>query len=89
MSDIVLDTWASQVRGVIGRYPEEGERYVFEYRSLAPRSVHMLFVRGPLKVTWFLDGEVVREETLEPWTGFGVARADRVVEERPDGRENF
>lgn len=82
-SDVILDTWAGQVRGVIGRYPEEGQRYVFEYGSPAPRSIHMLFVRGPLRVTWYLGDEPQREEVLEPWTGFAVQYADRVVEERP------
>ena len=83
MNRVVLDGHLGQVRGVIGRYPDEGEEYVFEYDRVAERGIHMLFVRRPLDVMWVVDGAVEHRETLEPWTGFGVHRADVVIESRP------
>lgn len=83
VDEVRLTSWASQVRGVIGRYPEEGERYVFDYYDVAPRGIHMVLVRRPLRVTWLVDGEERREEVLEPWTGFAMATADEVWEEWP------
>ncbi|MFB6165315.1 MAG: DUF192 domain-containing protein [Haloarculaceae archaeon] len=44
------------------------------------RFIHMLFVGVALDVLWLRDGEVVAVETLRPWTGYGVARADTIVE---------
>jgi len=42
--------------------------------------VHMLFMRFPIDVLW-LDGErVVARKRLSPRTGYGVARADRIIE---------
>jgi uncharacterized membrane protein (UPF0127 family) len=42
--------------------------------------VHMLFVRFPIDVLWLRNDEVVKNARLAPWRGFGVARADRVLE---------
>jgi uncharacterized membrane protein (UPF0127 family) len=42
--------------------------------------VHMLFVGVPLDVVWLVGDEVTRATRLSAWTGFGAARADRVVE---------
>lgn len=42
--------------------------------------VHMLFMRVPIDVVWLADETVQRTARLSPWTGFGVARADRIVE---------
>lgn len=42
--------------------------------------VHMLFVRFPLDVLWLRNDEVVKCARLAPWRGFGVARADRILE---------
>lgn len=44
------------------------------------RSIHMLFVRIPLDVVWVLDGTVTKTRTVRPWTGFGLGRADTVIE---------
>jgi len=44
------------------------------------RSIHMLFVKIPLDVLWLQGEDVVEVETLSPWTGLGIARADTVVE---------
>jgi uncharacterized membrane protein (UPF0127 family) len=44
------------------------------------QSVHMLFMRFPIDVLW-LDGDrVVKNARLSPWTGIGVAKADRIIE---------
>lgn len=83
MKSHILRSPLQQARGVIGRYPGPEERYVFEFDGVARRSVHMVGVRRPLRVTWLVDGDVVKEATLRPWIGHGAARADRVVEERP------
>jgi uncharacterized membrane protein (UPF0127 family) len=42
--------------------------------------VHMLFMRVPIDVVWLVDDEVQKTAQLPPWTGFGVARADRIIE---------
>jgi uncharacterized membrane protein (UPF0127 family) len=42
--------------------------------------VHMLFVRFPLDVLWLRNDVVVKNARLAPWRGFGVARADCVLE---------
>ncbi len=84
MSDYILDTPYQRARGVIGRYPEDGERYILSYDSIAERGVHMVGVRRPLRVTWMAGDEIAKQEVLEPWTGTGSARADRIIEERPD-----
>jgi hypothetical protein len=44
----------------------------------------MVGVRRPLRVEWRVDGETVAVETLRPWTGWAIHRADTVVESRPD-----
>jgi uncharacterized membrane protein (UPF0127 family) len=49
--------------------------------------VHMLFMRVPIDVVWLVDETVQRTARLSPWTGFGVARADRIVELPAGGAE--
>jgi uncharacterized membrane protein (UPF0127 family) len=44
------------------------------------QSIHMLFVRFPIDVVWLRGTEVAQVETLAPWTGLGLARADTVIE---------
>jgi hypothetical protein len=80
-TDITLTGPLEQARGVIGRYPDPDEQYVFEFRTVAARLVHMVGVRRPLRVTWYLDGRERHQRVLRPWTGVGLARADRLVEE--------
>lgn len=83
MTEIVLESVWQQARGVIGRYPDPSDRYVFAFDRVRPRLIHMLGVRRPLRVTWLRDDTVVAERVLAPWTGWGRHRADRVVEARP------
>jgi len=42
--------------------------------------VHMLFMRVPIDVVWLAGGEVTRTARLSPWTGAGLAKADRIIE---------
>jgi uncharacterized membrane protein (UPF0127 family) len=44
------------------------------------QSVHMLFMRFPIDAIWLRDEEVVKTARLSPWTGIGVAKADRIIE---------
>lgn len=81
---IVLDSFVSQLRGVIGRYPEPDQEFVFEFDEVAQRLVHMVGVRRPLQVEWYVDDDLVRVEQLAPWTGYASARADRVIERSTD-----
>jgi uncharacterized membrane protein (UPF0127 family) len=71
----------SQVKGLMFR-EEVPEDYalVFDFDGAGYRSIHMLFVRVPLDVLWLRDDAVVQRKTLSPWTGLGLARADRVIE---------
>lgn len=73
-----------QTRGVIGRYPEPGECYVFPYDAVARRGMHMVGVPEPLRVGWYVDGALVAEEVLRPWLGLATHIADMVVETHPD-----
>ena len=84
MADKVLDTSFQRARGVIGRYPDSADRYILRYNTIDERGVHMVGVRKPLKVTWMAGDEITRQEILEPWTGTACARADKIIEERPD-----
>ena len=70
-----------QMRGLMFR-DDVPENYalVFDFGRAGYRSIHMLFVRVPLDVLWLRDDEVVQRKTLSPWTGLGLARADRVIE---------
>lgn len=88
IEDIVLDTQRERAKGVIGRYPEPNERYVFDLDRPQYYPVHMIGVRRPLRVTWLLDGEIVHRKTLRPWLGVGMAKADTVIEERPQEVED-
>lgn len=81
--DVILRSSFEQARGVIGRYPEQGQRVVFEFDEVAPRVVHMLGVRRPLSVEWWIGDERERTETLRAWTGIARADADTIIETRP------
>lgn len=77
----VADTVASQLKGLMFREDLPADfAMVFEFGRPGFRSIHMLFVRVPLDVLWLREGEVVARKTLSPWTGFGLARADTVLE---------
>ncbi|MFC7131834.1 MULTISPECIES: DUF192 domain-containing protein [Salinibaculum] len=87
----VADSTLSQAKGLMFRSEvPDGYALVLDVGSgggLWPFSegpprqfVHMLFMRVPIDVLW-LDGErVVETASLSPWTGMGMARADRIVE---------
>jgi uncharacterized membrane protein (UPF0127 family) len=87
----VADGFVAQTVGLMGRssLPED-YALVFDFGTppllnrllgtVPRRFIHMLFVRVPLDVLWLQDDEVIKTATLTPWTGIGVARADRVVE---------
>lgn len=81
MAERVLTSRLQQARGVIGRYPAPDERYVFEFDRVAPRLIHMLGVRRPLRVRWFAEGEPTADVVLRPWTGHGRNDADEIWEE--------
>lgn len=72
-----------QARGVIGRYPDPGQSFEFVFDRVKPRAIHMVGVRRPLRVEWYVYGELEAAETLRPWVGWARHRADRVVERRP------
>jgi uncharacterized membrane protein (UPF0127 family) len=48
--------------------------------AVARRFLHMLFVRFPIDAVWLQGEEVVHVETLRPWLGVGMAKADRIIE---------
>lgn len=76
----VAETLSAQIRGLAFRDVPEDFALVFEFGRAGYRSIHMLFVREPLDVVWLRENAVVKRSTLTPWTGLGLARADRVVE---------
>lgn len=57
-----------------------GYALVFPFDEVKYRSVHMLFVFVEIDVIWVADERVVQVSRLRPWTGFGIARADTIVE---------
>jgi hypothetical protein len=84
MTDIHLDGPLQRARGVIGRYPQDGERYVMSYEKPRMLAVHMLGVRRPLLVEWLLEDDFVTRAVLQPWVGSGQAWADTVIESAPE-----
>lgn len=81
-SDVeVADTVVSQALGLMFRrsIPED-YALAFRFRSVASRSVHMLFVPFPIDAVWATDGEVTRVKRLRAWTGLGRASGDLLVE---------
>ena len=84
MTDHHLTGYLSRARGVIGRYPDRGDRYIFEWSTIADRPIHMVGVTRPLIVEWHQRGAMVRREHLRPWVGRASHPADRVIEYAPD-----
>lgn len=83
----VADSALAQAKGLMFRKPvPEGFALVMDVGggllSSGPsrQFVHMLFMRVPIDVVWLVDETVQRTARLSPWTGFGVARADRIIE---------
>ena len=81
MKEHILTSPIDKARGVIGRYPDENERYVFPFDMPKQRGVHMIGVNKPLQVSWYLGEELVKRKVLRPWIGHGAAVADMVIEE--------
>jgi len=87
----LADSTLSQAKGLMFRssIPDDfalvmevgGSDGFFSLTDGPPRQfVHMLFMRFPIDVIW-LDGDrVVDIAQLSPWTGIGVAKADRIIE---------
>ena len=77
----VADSFGAKLKGLMFRtHVPEDYALVFRFDRASRRSVHMVFVRTPIDVLWVADGTVTRRATLAPWTGFGWARADTIVE---------
>jgi len=81
--DLVLRSPLAHARGVIGRYPDPNQRVVFEFERVAARLVHMVGVRRPLAVEWWVGDTQTHATTLRPWVGVDRAPADRIVEAQP------
>lgn len=77
----LADTTRKQLQGVMFK-PSLPSNYglVFPFETAKTRGVHMLFVRVPIDVVWTVDSEVTAVKRLQPWTGYGRARADRIIE---------
>lgn len=84
MREHVLTGPLEKARGVIGRYPEPDERFVYQFDEVAVRRFHMVGVTKPLRVEWFVGDDLVNDDTLRPWIGRASAPADRVIERRPE-----
>jgi hypothetical protein len=84
MTDHHLDGWFARTRGVIGRYPTQGDQYILEWDHIDDRPIHMIGVRRHLVVDWWANGDMVAREQLHPWVGHATHRADTVIEYSPD-----
>ena len=81
--EVTEGLWA-KFRGLrFRRSVPEDYALVFPFGSSGRRDIDMLFVRTPLDVLWLEDERVRQVKTLRPWIGFGLARADCVVELPP------
>jgi len=72
-----------RARGVIGRYPQNGDRYIFCWSDVDLRDMRMLGVTKPLRVTWIADGDIIDEKVMKPVVGKHAAVADTVIEQAP------
>jgi len=80
MTDYVMTSWYAKFRGVIGRYPDPGDRYLFPFDSVRAVPVHMLGVTKPLEVEWWAGAELVERRTMPAWFGSHTEDADLVIE---------
>jgi uncharacterized membrane protein (UPF0127 family) len=86
----VADSTLSQAKGLMFRSSipddfalvmEVGSSGGLPLTSGPPRqSVHMLFMRFPIDAVWLNGDRVVKTAQLSPWTGIGMAKADRIIE---------
>lgn len=78
------DSTLAKAVGVMGRRGVPADAaLVFELTDVTRQSVHMVGVRAPLRVWWVRDGRIEHTDELAPWTGYGAADADMVVELPP------
>jgi len=77
----VADTLLAKLTGLRFRreFPDD-HALVFRFDAVGRRDVDMLFVPFAVDVLWLVDQRVERVETLRPWIGFGLARADTLIE---------
>lgn len=83
MTDHYLTGPIQRARGVIGRYPADGDRYIFRWSDVDVRDMRMLGVTQPLLVTWIAEGDIIDEQVLQPIIGKHAAVADTVIEQAP------
>ena len=77
----VADSRLAKARGLrFRREIPEDHALVFPFSRVGRRDIDMLFVPFPIDVLWLVDGRVERTKRLRPWIGFGLSRADTVVE---------
>lgn len=58
----------------------DGFALVFTFDRQSPRPLHMVFVPFGIDALWLCDTVVQRVASLRPWTGYGRAVADTVIE---------
>ncbi|MEF8783636.1 MAG: DUF192 domain-containing protein [Haloarculaceae archaeon] len=90
----VADSALAQAKGLMfrGQVPEDFALVMDVGGGLlsggpSRQFVHMLFMRVPIDVVWLVDETVQRTARLSPWTSFGLARADRIIELPAGGAE--
>ena len=77
----VAESLAAKMRGLrFRRGLPDDYALVFPFDRVGRRDVDMLFVPISLDVIWLVDDRVERAETLRPWVGVGIERADTLVE---------
>jgi len=77
----VADSLLAKMKGLrFRRSLPEGQALVFPFDAAGRRDVDTLFVPFPIDVLWLVGERVERVETLRPWAGLGITRADTLVE---------
>lgn len=80
----VADGFRAKFRGLrFRRSLPDDYALVFPFDHAGRRDIDMLFVRTSIDVLWLEDDRVEQVKTLRPWIGFGLARADCVIELPP------
>ena len=75
------DSVLAQARGLMFRRSVPDDyALVFPFDRAERRSLHMVFVPFAIDALWLVEGEVVREERLSPWTGLAWGTADTIAE---------
>ncbi|QGN06164.1 DUF192 domain-containing protein [Halorhabdus sp. CBA1104] len=85
----VADGFWAKFRGLRGRSSIPADfALVFPFEAVGRRDIDMVFVRTPIDVVWVRDGDVQQVSTLRSWIGFGLAKADCVIELPPGGADD-